>query len=72
VLLAVAFTLLHLIIVWLGLHDLAALLLFALPVCFYLAYCTQESRALVLRHGLRIYLGFAGVVLASAGIVYLI
>ena len=71
-LLGVAFTLLHWLILWLNLPDLVALLLFALPVATYIAWCTVESRPAQLRFALKIYLSFATVTVASAAIVYLI
>ena len=71
-LLGVAFAFLHSVSWWLKLPDLAALLLFALPISAYCAYCTQESNRLMLRATLRIYLVFASVVLASAVLVFLI
>ncbi len=71
-LLGVALTLLHWLGLWLALPDLAALLLFALPLSFYFAYCTEPTRARVLRAGLRYYLVFASVVLASAALVLFI
>jgi len=70
--LGVAFLLLHGLILLLDLPDLAALLLFALPVSAYIAYCTQPSRAALLRFTLRIYVVFATTVLASAALVYYI
>ncbi len=71
-LLGVAFTLLHWLILWLDLPDLVALLLFALPVVAYLAWCTFEERAAQLRFALQMYLSFSAVTIASAAIVYLI
>ena len=68
----VAFSLLHGLIIWLNLPDLAALLMFALPLVAYIAYCTQNSRRQALLSAIRIYTSFAGVVLASTGLVYLI
>ena len=68
----VAFSFLHHLIVWLNLPDLAALMVFALPVIAYIAYCTQHTRAAMLGSAARIYLGFAGVVLTAAGLVFLI
>ena len=72
ILLGVVFILLHLVIVWLGVSDLVALLVFALPIAGYISYCTHETRTRVLTSTLRIYLSFAFVVVASAGLVYLI
>jgi hypothetical protein len=64
----VAFSLLHLTILWLGLPDLAALLLFAMPVIGYIAYCTEPNRAAILRSAARIYASFALVVLSAGGL----
>jgi hypothetical protein len=63
---------LHLSILWLGVGDLAALLIFAAPLCAYLAYCTHRSRADRWRSALQIYASFSAVVIAAAGIVYFI
>lgn len=68
-LLAAAFSLIHLVSLWLRLPDVAALLLFALPVVAYIVYCTCETRAEMLRAAIRIYLSFAGVVIAASGLV---
>jgi len=68
----VAFSLLHLMILWLRLPDLAALLLFAIPVIGYIAYCTNHSRAAMLRSAARIYASFAVVVLSAGGLVLFI
>ncbi len=68
----VAFSFLHALILWLNLPDLAALLMFALPIVAYIAYCTQNSRRQALHSAIRIYATFAAVVLASTGLVYLI
>ena len=68
----VAFPLLHVTILWLRLPDLAALMLLAIPVTVYVAYCTQNSRAAILASALRIYASFALVVLSAGALVYLI
>ncbi len=68
----VAFSFLHTAILWLGLPDLAALLLFAIPVVAYIAYCTQPTRAAMIQSAARIYLSFAVVVVSAGGLVYLI
>ena len=65
----VAFSLLHAAILWLRLPDLAALLLFAIPVVAYIAYSTEPTRADMLRAALRIYLAFALLTLAAGGFV---
>ena len=67
-----ALTLLHWLSLWLALPDIVALLLFALPLSFYFAYCVEPTRARMLRVGLRHYLIFTSVVLACAGIVQVI
>jgi len=72
VLFGVAFSLLHFVSLWLRLPDLAALLLLAIPVVGYLAYCTQNTHAAMLRSAARIYATFAAVVLSAGGLVYLI
>ena len=68
----VAFSVLHLAILWLGLPDLAALLLFAIPVVAYAAYCTQPTRSAMIRAAVKMYLSFAAVTLTAGGLVYLI
>jgi hypothetical protein len=72
VLLGVVLALLHHLLLWLNSPDIVALLVFALPLVAYIAYTTQPTRALWLRSALSIYTGFAGVVLAATGLVYLI
>ena len=71
-LLGVVFIFLHLVIVWSGVADIVALLLLAIPVVGYIAYCTQASRAVMVESAVRIYCGFAAVVLAAVGLVYVI
>ena len=71
-LLGAVFTILHWLILWLRLTDLVALLLFALPVTAYIAWCMQEELSRQLRFGVQIYVSFAAVVVACAGIVFLI
>ena len=72
ILLGVVFIFLHLIIVWSGVADIVALLLLAIPVVGYIAYCTHASRAVMVRSAVHIYCGFAAVVLAAVGLVYVI
>lgn len=72
VVMGVVMLLLHLAFVWLGVSDLVALLVFALPIVVYISYCTHESRKQVIHSALRIYGTFASVLIASAGLVYLI
>jgi hypothetical protein len=68
----VVFTLLHHSIIWLGVGDLVALLLFAAPVSAYVAYCTHRKPAEQIRAAWQIYASFSLVVLAAAGLVYVI
>jgi hypothetical protein len=63
---------LHYLILWLGVGDLAALMIFAAPICIYIAYCTHRSRAGMWRAALAMYASFSGVVLSAAGLVYFI
>ena len=63
---------LHFLILWLGVGDLVALLIFGAPICAYIAYCTHRSRARIWRAALMSYASFSGVVLACAGLVYFI
>ena len=70
--LGVAFSLLHWLILALGLSDLAALMLFALPIAGYIAFATQETTAGRLRFAVQSYLVFAAVTLAAAGLVWFI
>lgn len=68
----VVFLSLHLALVWLGVSDLVALLVFAAPISVYVSYCTQASSARIINSALRIYGSFVSVVLAAAALVYLI
>lgn len=67
----VVFLSLHFALVWLGVSDLVALLVFAAPISVYVSYCTQASSEII-NSALRIYGSFVSVVLASAALVYLI
>lgn len=68
----VAFSFLHVVILYLNLSDLLALLIFAIPVVIYIGYCTRRTRRQALRSAIGIYFSFASVVLACTGLVYLI
>ena len=70
--LGLAFLLLHLIILFLGLSDLVALLLFAAPVTVMVAYCSEESKPKMINSALKIYGCFVSVVLCTAALVYYI
>jgi hypothetical protein len=72
ILMGVTAMLLHQLILWLGVGDLVALLLFAAPISAYLAYCTHHSINDQRRAGVQIYASFCLVLIASAGLVYVI
>jgi hypothetical protein len=72
ILMGVAAILLHQLILWLGVGDLVALLLYAAPVSAYLAYCTHHSFTAQRRAAVQIYASFSLVLIASTGLVYLI
>ena len=72
VVLGVAFTALHWLILLFNLPDIVALLLFGIPVVCYIAYCTQETRAAMWRSAVRVYFSFAAVTLSAAGLVLFI
>ena len=70
--LGVAFTLLHWLILALGLSDIVALLLLALPIAGYIAYTSEETGKSRFRFAARIYGVFATVTLAAVGLVFYI
>jgi len=72
ILLGVVFSFLHLIIVWSGVADIVALLVFAAPIVVYISYCTQQSRSAIVGSAVRIYCAFATVALPAIGLVYVI
>lgn len=72
IMMGVAFALLHWLLIWTGVSDLIALLTYALPISLYVAWCTQDTRAATLRSAMLIFGSFAAVVLAAAGLVFLI
>jgi hypothetical protein len=72
ILMGVSAMLLHQLILWLGVGDLVALLFFAAPISAYLAYCTHHTIAAQRRASVQIYASFCLVLIASAGLVYVI
>ncbi len=72
IILGLALSMIHLLSLALALPDIIALLLLALPLTLFIAYCSHESHAQMLRAAIQIYCSFASVVIASAAIVYLI
>ena len=68
-LLGVAFTILHWLILALGLPDIVALLLFAIPIAGFIAYTIEDTTRARFRFAARIYGVFAVVTLAAAGLV---
>ncbi len=71
-LLTAIYVVLHYVFLFLKLNDLLALILFALPLCFYIAYATHDNRHDMIRAGASIFGWFVFVVCASAGLVLFI
>lgn len=71
-LMGVAFALLHQLILLFGFSDLVALILFSAPVIGFIAYCTESTRAKIIRSALTIFCSFSAVIVSAALIVYLI
>ena len=67
-LLGLAFIALHYLVLFLGLNDVFALILFALPICIFIAYSTHDQWQKIWRTALTIYGWVVGVVLATAGL----
>ena len=72
IILGMVMTLLHWLIFSLNLPDIVALLLFAIPLTVYIAYCTQETRGKMWRSAITMYAAFAGVTLSAVGLVLFI
>lgn len=63
---------LHYLILFIGLNDVTALILFALPVTVLIAHSTHETVRDMLKSAILIYLSFVSVVLISSGLVWFI
>jgi len=71
-LMILALTGIHYLALIMRLSDLSALLLFALPVVTMIAYCNHEVWHDMIRQAVIIYICFASVTLAAAGLVLFI
>jgi len=63
---------LHYLILFLGLNDLSALILFALPVIAMIAYSCHDSPSEMIRSARAIFISFISVVFAAWGLVWFI
>ena len=71
-LIALAFVGLHYFILFFGLNDVTALLLFALPVVAMIAYSSHDTLSEMIRSARTIYLSFISVIFAALGLVWFI
>ncbi len=71
-LMALAFVGLHYFILFFGLNDVTALLLFALPVVAMIAYSSHSTLSEMIRSARTIYLSFISVIFAASGLVWFI
>jgi hypothetical protein len=71
-LMAVAFVGLHYLILFLGLNDVTALILFALPVVAMIAYSSHDTPSEMMRSAVTIYVSFISVIFAAWGLVLFI
>ena len=72
VVLSAIFIISHHLILFIGLGDIPALILYVLPISVFIAYSTNETRAAMMRAAFIIFSTFTSVVLAAAGIVLFI
>ena len=63
---------LHYLILFFGLNDVTALILFALPVTVLIAHSTHETAHGMWKSAISIYVSFVSVVLISSGLVWFI
>jgi hypothetical protein len=63
---------LHYLILFLGLNDLSALILFALPVIAMIAYSCHDSLSAMIRSARTIFISFISVIFAAWGLVWFI
>jgi hypothetical protein len=71
-LMAMAFVGLHYLILFLGLNDVTALILFALPVVAMIAYSSHDTPSEMMRSAVTIYVSFISVIFAAWGLVLFI
>ncbi len=67
-----AFVGLHYLILFLGLNDVTALILFALPVVAMIAYSSHDTPSEMMRSAVTIYVSFISVIFAAWGLVLFI
>jgi len=71
-LMAMAFVGIHYLILLLGLNDVTALILFALPVVAMIAYSSHDTPSEMMRSAGTIYVSFISVIFAALGLVWFI
>jgi hypothetical protein len=71
-LMAIAFVGLHYLILFLGLNDISALILFAMPVVAMIAYSSHDTLPEMMRSAGTIFISFISVILAASGLVWFI
>jgi len=71
-LMALAFVGLHYFILFFGLNDVTALILFALPVVAMIAYSSHDTPSEMIRSARTIYISFISVIFAASGLVWFI
>ncbi len=71
-LMALAFVGLHYFILFFGLNDVTALLLFALPVVAMIAYSSHDTLSEMMRSAGTIFISFISVIFAASGLVWFI
>ncbi len=69
---AMAFVGLHYLILYLGLNDVTALILFALPMIAMIAYSSHDTPSEMIRSAGTIFISFISVVFAALGLVWFI
>ncbi len=71
-LMATTFVGLHYLILFLGLNDITALILFALPMIAMIAYSSHDTLSEMIRSARTIYLSFISVIFAASGLAWFI
>jgi len=71
-LMAMAFVGLHYLILFLGLNDITALILFAMPVIAMIAYSSHDTPSEMMRSAGTIFISFISVILAASGLAWFI
>ena len=71
-LMGLAFVGLHYLILFLGLNDLSALILFALPMIAMIAYSSHDTPSEMMRSAGTMFISFISVIFAAWGLVWFI